>query len=200
METPVLDVEVREELGKNKVKRVRAEGLVPCVIYGEKGTPFAIKCDLKAVKKIYKTGKNQVIKLAIKGHPTLTEESVISQAISVNAISQTIIHIDFLKVDLSKEVQTEVPVRLVGLSPGVKLGGILIHNIHKLGIKCLPNQIPSHIDVSIADLQMDKAIKVKDVVVSNGIKVITTPEEIVVHVEAPSGSEDATKEAGAASA
>ncbi len=189
MQIKELDVLLRTELGKNKVNKLKAEGLIPSIIYGENEEPLPITVNLRELNKVYKAGKNVIIKLNVKGGEKVTEQTVISHQIEIDRIKQRIIHVDFVRINLEKPIEMSVPIKFTGISIGAKLGGILIHNMDKLDIKCLPHLIPDHIEIDITTLEAGKSIKVKDLRVSEGLQILTGDEETVVNVAAQKEAE-----------
>jgi len=204
MEIATLEVELREKLGKNKVKKIKNTGLVPGIIYCGNSENVSISLDPRSLEKLYKTefGKNIIIKLQVKNGDSTTEETVLSHNFSKDAISQQLIHIDFLRVDLSKPIHTAIPIKLVGLAPGVKLGGILIQQIKALEVKCLPHHLLPKLEINVSSLNMGDHIKVSDLQLNKNITVLNGKEENVISVVETriKGEESAAAAEGAAPA
>ncbi|MGZ3776936.1 MAG: 50S ribosomal protein L25, partial [Mucilaginibacter sp.] len=145
----------RENVGKRDAKELRYEGLVPAVLYGGKTqTHFSVSAaDLKPV--IY-TPVVHFIDITVAG----TKTQAIIQDIQFHPLTEQILHVDFLELDEKKPITIEIPVRLTGTSPGVKMGGKLVQKLRKLRIKALPKDHLDNIDVSIEGLEVGKSVRV----------------------------------------
>ncbi|MFI5162068.1 MAG: 50S ribosomal protein L25/general stress protein Ctc [Sphingobacteriales bacterium] len=147
----------RENVGKRDAKELRYEGKVPAVLYGGKTqTHFAVSAaDLKPV--IY-TPVVHFIDITVGS----TKAQAIIQDIQFHPLTEQILHVDFLELDEKKPITIEIPVRLTGTSPGVKMGGKLVQKLRKLRIKALPKDHLDNIDVSIEGLEVGKSVRVSD--------------------------------------
>lgn len=120
----------RANLGKKGSKDLRAEGQVPCVLYGGKEqvhfyTPMILFKQLLYTPNVYQVDLN------IEG----VQYKAILQDAQFHAVNETIEHVDFLELDENKPVRMEVPVRFTGVAPGVQKGGKLISKLRKVQIK-----------------------------------------------------------------
>jgi large subunit ribosomal protein L25 len=147
----------RENVGKRDAKELRYEGKVPAVLYGGKTqTHFSVSAaDLKPV--IY-TPDVHFIDIAVGN----VKAQAIIQDIQFHPLTEQILHVDFLELDEKKPITIEIPIKLTGTSPGVKMGGKLIQKLRKLRIKALPKDHQDTIDVSIEELEVGKAVRVGD--------------------------------------
>jgi len=147
----------RENVGKRDAKELRYNGLVPAVLYGGKTqTHFAVSAaDLKPV--IY-TPVVHFIDITVAG----VKSQAIIQDIQFHPLTEKILHVDFLLLDEKKPIAIEIPIRLTGTSPGVKMGGKLVQKLRKLRIKALPKDHLDNIDVSIEGLEVGKSVRVAD--------------------------------------
>lgn len=184
METVTLKATVREKSGKSEAKKVRDLGCVPAVVYGEKKEPLAVAIDPRHLLKIFKgpLGKNTLIVLEIEEPGVSLKENVMSYNVVFDPISLAIQHVDFLAVDLAKPIKAVVHIETFGVSPGVKRGGIYRQNFQHIEVKALPNKIPASIRIDLGTLDLGSVIKVRDLP-QEGFEILTTPEEIVVHIE-----------------
>jgi large subunit ribosomal protein L25 len=145
----------RANLGKSESKKLRNEGSVPCVLYGGKeqrhfSVPMILFRDL-----IY-TPEVCFINLNIEGE----NYNCVLQDAQFHPVSEIILHADFLQLFEEKPVRMDIPVRLVGVSPGVVNGGTLVHKRRTISIMALPKNMPEFVNVDIADLDFHKSIKV----------------------------------------
>jgi large subunit ribosomal protein L25 len=147
----------RENVGKRDAKELRYNGLVPAVLYGGKTqTHFSVSAaDLKPV--IY-TPVVHFIDITVAG----VKSQAIIKDMQFHPLTEKILHVDFLLLDEKKPITIEIPIRLTGTSPGVKMGGKLVQKLRKLRIKALPKDHLDNIDVSIEGLEVGKSVRVAD--------------------------------------
>ncbi|MFC1482766.1 50S ribosomal protein L25 [Candidatus Margulisiibacteriota bacterium] len=187
METIDIKAAVRKETKKKDRNVLRKQNLIPAVVYGKDISTLNLQVDKKDIIKILKSeaGVNTILNLKVEGEK---EHPAIIHALDKDPVKDTIRNVDFLHINIHEKITTHVPVHLEGTSPGQKEGGILLHSIHEITIKCLPTEIPPHIDVDISNLNMWDTIKIKDLSIAEGIEVIHPADEeaIVVTVKEPS--------------
>lgn len=203
MESVKIEAALRNELGKNKVKKIRAQGLIPGIIYGKEiDQPIPVTLDPRDLLKAYKKdhGKNILINLHVKQEKNVREEQVISQELTIDPLTHQLLHVDFYKVNPSEPVTVTVPVHLIGTAPGVKMGGMLVQKRDTLNVKCLPKDIPSRIEVNLSNLTVGQSVKISDLSVSEKITILNKPSEIIVRVEVPRGRASEDQEATAETA
>ena len=169
----------RANLGKQNSKKLREEGNVPCVVYGGKEqihfhSPMILFRDL-----VYTPGAN-FVKLNIEG----VEKDAILQDIQFHPVSETILHADFLELQDDKKVKMEIPVKIIGNSPGVQQGGKILMRIRKLSLMAYPKNMPSFVEVDISELQLGKSIKVEELL-NDQYDILNSPLVSVVSVNVP---------------
>jgi large subunit ribosomal protein L25 len=180
----------RENVGKRDAKELRYQALVPAVLYGgATQTHFSVSAaDLKAV--VY-TPVVHFIDLDIAG----VKSQAIIKDLQFHPLTEQILHVDFLLLDPAKPVTIEIPVRLTGTSPGVKVGGKLVQKLRKLRIKALPKDHLDFIDVSIEALEVGKSVKVGELSFPN-LTILNTKEDTIVSVTTSRALRQAEQEAG----
>ncbi|KRT16985.1 50S ribosomal protein L25 [Pedobacter ginsenosidimutans] len=176
MKTIAISGSPRENVGKRDAKELRYEGKVPAVLYGGKEQQhFAVViADLRDV--IYTPDVN-FVEIDVNG----TKTKAIVKDTQFHPLTDVLMHIDFLQLFDEKEIVMEIPVKLTGTSPGVKMGGKLIQKLRKLRVKALPANMPQNVEVSLEKLEVGSLFRVRDL---KGDKyVITnTPEDTIVSV------------------
>ena len=175
----------RSELGKNFNHRLRAAGRVPGVLYGGKGQALTLSVNPKDLIKILNshTGYNTIFDLQI-GEQDF--ETAMLRELQIDPTNNHILHADFLRIDLTQAIEVQVPVELYGESKGVKLeGGILDFVNREVSVRCLPDRIPDSVRVDVTELALNKAIRVSDLELGEGITVIADPGTVIVHVTIP---------------
>ncbi|MFT5171618.1 MAG: large subunit ribosomal protein L25 [Candidatus Marinamargulisbacteria bacterium] len=187
METTRFEAKIRKEFKKNKVKKLRAEGFVPATVYGEKIEPISVTVNERDLIKLYKSEarKNILITLVMTDGDKRTEESVISYHVETDAITQRIIHVDFMKVIAKKPIQVVVRAVLDGVAPGAKMGGVLVHKLNELRISCLPSQIPTNIMIDVSGLMVGDFIRIKDIDTEGKFTILQAEDDTIVRLAAP---------------
>jgi large subunit ribosomal protein L25 len=189
MKTIAISGSPRENVGKRDAKELRYAGKVPAVLYGGKTqTHFAVTAsDLKDL--IYTPDVN-FVDLDIEG----TKTQAIVQDIQFHALTEKILHIDFLQLDDNKAITMKVPVKLTGTSPGVRTGGKLVQKLRSLSVKAFPKNIPQHVEVSIAALEVGKSVRVGELKFDQ-FAITNNPEDTIVSVSVSRALKQAEAEA-----
>ncbi|GGH23184.1 50S ribosomal protein L25/general stress protein Ctc [Sphingobacterium alkalisoli] len=176
MKSIAISGSARQNVGKRDAKELRYQGQVPAVLYGGKEqTHFSVSAaDLKPV--LY-TPEVVFIDLDING----TKTRAIVQDAQFHPLTDLVNHVDFLELSDDKEVSINIPVKLTGTSPGVKLGGKLVQKLRKLRVKALPNNLPQEIEVPMESLEVGKSVRVDQIKVENA-KVLNNGDDTIVSV------------------
>ena len=183
-----LNAQPRKETGR-KLKTLREKGLIPAVVYGPGHKPASIQVEYNEFKKVFnEAGESTLVKLKVDEHA----KNVLIHDVSIDPINDKFIHVDFYQVVMDKVIKTHVPLVFEGEAPAVKsMDGVLIKNITELEIEALPKDLPHEIKVNISSLDsFDKHIRVKDLQIPSGVKVMGEPEELVVSVIPPRSEEE----------
>src|ERR1700760_619539 len=173
------------KFNKGFARRVRMQGLIPAVVYGAGQDSVAVTVDPKVITKILYSdaGHNTIFDLAIEGAGAAKGMIVDWQN---EPIKGHLLHVDIKRIAMDKAMRVSVPVHLTGTSVGVKThGGILGQVLHEVEIECLPNDIPSHIDVDITNLDINGAIHISDLPHSKDYKFLGDEHAMVAHITAP---------------
>jgi large subunit ribosomal protein L25 len=183
-----LSVEPREVSGK-KVKRLRVDGVIPVVVYGQGKKPQNGQVDAHTFGKLYqKAGESSVVQIAFGKE----ELPVLIHSVDRHPVRDNIIHVDFLQIDMQKEVQTSVKLKHVGAAPAVKeFGGVVVSPKDTLHIKCLPKDLVQELEVDLGVLgKIGDAIHVKDLKLPNGITALDSADAVIVMIAAPRAEEE----------
>ncbi len=163
----------RESVGKKATKALRNAGKVPCVLYGG-DKPVHFSADEKAFKSLIYTPEVFTATIELEG----ATYSAVLQDVQFHPVSDEILHIDFYQLFEDKAVTMEIPVRLVGKSKGVMIGGALRHNLRKLKVKALPANLPDFIEADITELEIGNKLYVTTL--QNDNYAILHPDNTVV--------------------
>jgi len=182
-----VDAEVRQQRGKGGAHKVRAAGKVPGVLYGRRSTPVPVAFDGRLLVKALDKDKrrNTVFTLSLKGDAGTEDVTAMIKDAQIDPISQTLVHVDFLRVDLNDEVHVTVPLVLVGKAAGVVNGGQLHQSMHVLSVAAKPAAIPTKIEVDVSALNIGEAVHVSDLKLANGVRAMIEGKEAVASVVAP---------------
>jgi large subunit ribosomal protein L25 len=189
-----LQAKIREESGK-KTDKLRKSGLIPAILYGPGlKENLNLQVDAKEFTKAYQeAGHSSFIKLEVEGKKAKPQTFlVLIHALQKEPLSLSFSHIDFYQPDPDKEVKVKIPLVFEGESAAVKsLGAVLVKNIQEVEVRALPENLPHQILVNLSPLEeIGNAILVKDLNISKGVKILKSPEEIVVLSAAPQKIEE----------
>lgn len=183
----------RESVGKKATKAVRDAGFVPCVIYGGE-QPVHFSADERAFKGLVYTPNAHTVVVELEGGKAI---DCILQDIQFDPVSDKILHIDFFQLDESKEIVMEVPVKVIGKSPGVMSGGTLRLNQRRLKVKALPKNLPDFVEADITPLEMGNRLYVTKIVADN-FKIMHPDNTVVCQVKISRAAMKAAQEAAKA--
>lgn len=168
MEAVKLSAASRTSTGKGVARSLRRTGRVPAVIYGHGRDPQAIDVEASAVSRLLDQigGETVLIDVAIDGGAPV---KAVVREVQRNPIRRSdVIHLDLYAVVADEPIQVDVPVHIVGNADGVRnQGGVLDHHLHRLTVRCLPANIPEHIEIDVTPLQVGQAIHVHEISVAN---------------------------------
>jgi len=179
-----LDVVRRDRFGKNEAVRIRQEGRIPAVVYGNASQAEPVSVDPKALLKILRSqsGANTLIALKIDGADAAR---VLVKEYQIHPISHHLLHADFYRVAMDRVLRVTVPVHLTGEAKGVKAQGGVVDFVHReVVLECLPADIPEHITVAVTELMLNVGIRVRDIETGGKWKPVSEPDMLIVHVVA----------------
>ena len=183
-----------------KAKKIRREGRLPAVYYGKDVESMHIDMDYQDFRKAFRiAGQNTIIDLNVNGK----EHKALVQSVDFDPVSDQFIHVDFIAVDLNKEVTTHVPLTFVGESNAVRnLSGILNVTMHEVTVKCKAKDLIHEIEVDLAPLEdFHSVLHISDIVVPDTVTLMDDPELTIATVSAPkSDAEVEAEEAASAEA
>jgi len=198
MQRPVLTAEMREGIGKEKAKKLRAKGQIPAIFYGPRSQTIPLVIDSKELAKALQTeaGENVLIDLDIRKGVQSDLKVVMLKDIQIDPLRRITLHTDFYEVAMDEMVTVEVPIHLIGKPEGTKMGGILEQVRRVIQVQCFPGDIPKSVDIDVSSLKIGDSIHVQDILVEKAkilsdtnftIATVVPPvvEEKVVEAAAP---------------
>lgn len=185
MEITDLAAQVRKEQKKGPARRLRQQGLVPAIFYGKATENIQLAVKSADLFRLHKEKKDHAfIKLIIDDGGSKVEKLSLIKELQTQPLSGKFYHADFYEVDMKKKLAFDVELNFTGRAIGVENGGELQHIKRDIRVLCLPTDLPDHIDVDISAIDIGHSLKVKDIVIPEGLAHLDPPEAAVVAVAA----------------
>jgi large subunit ribosomal protein L25 len=181
-----LVVAQRERLGSAESRRLRKEGLVPGVLYGN-GEPVAISITERELRRALTGagGLHAILDVEIDGKGE-THASILKEY-QVDAVRGGVTHVDLQEVRLDQAIQASVTVLLLGGedAPGVREGGVLSQPLREVTVEALPLEVPEHLDLDVSGMDIGATLRISDLTAPEGVTLLDDPELVVATVTAP---------------
>ena len=193
-ERPSITLSARQVVGK-KVKTLRREGVVPVHYYGKGVESLTLQAAGVTLRKVVtEAGANIPVEVVVEG--SAESDICFVREVQWHPVNGTLLHVDFMHVDVTERVTAEVPVVLTGQSEAVReLGGVIIQPFQTLPVDALPLNMPESITVDITPLQMfGDAVRVGDLEVEEGIEILRDDDDLLVTVQEPRIEEEPVAE------
>jgi len=169
------------------------EQLIPAVLYGKGIENVYLAVSKKDFDDVYKqTGETEIIDLIIEGEKKSEKHPVLIYDVQYHFIYHQPIHLDFYQVRLDQKIRTHIPVEFIGESPAIKnFGGILVKNMNEIEVEAFPQDLPHSFKVDVSKLEnIDSRILIKDLSVSDKVKILAAIDTVVAAVVAPKEEEE----------
>jgi large subunit ribosomal protein L25 len=186
---PLVTAEPREIVGKS-VNILRRQGLLPAVVYGHGKASQPIQLDARAFDDLLRhVTRNTLVDLKVGGGRATP---VLLQGIHEHPVRRQPIHVDFYVVKMTEELTVDVPIDHTGESHAAeKLGGTLLHLREHVSVRALPAELPASVELDISSLRdFDAVLHVRDLVVPDGVTVLTDADEPLARVQPPRVEEE----------
>ncbi|MDQ3829901.1 MAG: 50S ribosomal protein L25 [Candidatus Tectomicrobia bacterium] len=181
MEAPVLRAWRRNRSGKGVARKIRAQGMIPAVLYGG-GENIPLSLPPQELLKILSSGENTIFRLEIDGERA-GDRQVIVRDLQRDPLKDSLLHADLYRISMDVEITVSVPIVLQGMSREVSdVGGVINQLLHEVEIQCLPGLIPHELTVDVAHLGIGEVLHVRDLPVPQGIQVLVDADEVVASV------------------
>jgi len=184
--------EKRDVFGTNASRRLRKQGLIPAVLYGEGTATIPIVLQKKDIILILKsdTGENTIFKVAFDSK----SQDAMFKDVQIDVSTDELIHADLIQISMDKAIRVNVPVLLQGDPIGVKTeGGFVDFMTREIEVECLPGNIPESIKIDIGPLHLHQSLKVSDIAAPEGVRLINDPASVVVLISVPHKEEEVAK-------
>ncbi|RTR26410.1 50S ribosomal protein L25/general stress protein Ctc [Robertmurraya yapensis] len=177
----------RTEFRNSALTKIRQEGNIPAVVYGNKLESTSVYINgADFLRTMREVGRNGVFPLNLNGK----QVNVILTDYQSDPIKREIVHADLLAVDMSKEIQADVRITLIGEAEGVKDGGVMQQSLHEVTVTATPSNIPQAIEVDVTQLQVGETITVGDITSEQGYTINTEAEQTIVSILPPKVEEE----------
>ncbi len=177
MQVVRIKAERRTALGRNQVAQLRAEGWLPAVVYGDGKESVSIAISEWELEQHVKA-HHKVFQLEVAG----AAQAAFLQEVSWHATSDRPLHADFKRIDLTKPIDTDVEVALVGHPIGLAKGGTLMKDHVLIKVRCLPTEIPDHIEYDVTKVELDEFVLASQLVMPKGVTLLTPLTTSICHV------------------
>ncbi|MDC0921118.1 50S ribosomal protein L25 [Opitutales bacterium] len=188
-----IKVAPREQTGRQACNRLRASGRIPAVFYGKQiNKSYSIEDRAMRILLRKASGSSSLFRLlGEKGE----DELVLIKDMQMDSIKDTITHIDFIQVNRGEDLQTKVPLTLLGEAEGVKTqGGILEALVNEVEIRCRPSNLPSQIELDISKLELGENLQVKDLPVIEGVAYVAELDGMLVSCVGSAGGRSSAED------
>jgi large subunit ribosomal protein L25 len=178
----------RTLIGRNAIKQIKQDGLVPAVIYGGKDEPISLQVSARDLSNVlaHASSEHVLVDLEIVDGDASSSKLALIQEVQHHALKRDILHVDFHAVSRTEKITSEVPIETVGEALGVKtFGGLLEHALRTLEVECFPQDLPDLIHVDVSNLNVGESLHVRDVQLPPGVEAITSGDLTVASVVEP---------------
>jgi large subunit ribosomal protein L25 len=181
MEAPILRALRRHRSGKGVARKIRAQGMIPAVLYGS-GENIPLTLQPQELLKILTLGENTIFRLEIDGELGGDRQAIVRD-LQRDPLKETLLHADLYRISMDVEITVSVPIVLQGMSRELSdIGGMINQLLHEIEIQCLPNLIPHELTIDVAHLEIGEVLHVRDLPVPQGIQVLAASDEVVASV------------------
>lgn len=184
-----LKAEERKVTGKGPVRRLRSQGEVPAVLYGQGTEAFPLKIKADDLREVLHSsaGSNVLIDMQVARGKEKENHLVMIKEIQRHPFKSRLLHIDFVKVSRDEKVTTKVPIAITGedVAAGLKAGGTLQHNLWEVEVECLPADMPDHVFADVSQLEIGDHLTVADLKGASGVTILTDTEDTILTILAP---------------
>ena len=196
MNQPVLTARIRKSKGKGAAKRLRKMAQIPAVFYGPKTESVMLAVNYQELERLLKQGSsdNVILDLQVQSDQGSETRKAMLKDVLIDPVKDIYLHADFYEISMDKEIEVDVPIRLVNSPVGVTEGGILQHIRRKLNISCLPGKMIDALELDVSGLAIGDSLHVEDIEMPEGIVSLEEGHLTVATVAAPSIAEEEEEE------
>ena len=184
MEEQTLSLSQRTVTGK-KVKQLRRQGILPVHMYGRGIDSMSLQGVAGDLRRLLpRIGTNIPVSVQVEGNEG--ENVCFVRDVQRHPVTEDLLHIDFIRVDVTQTISAEVPIALIGSAPATQQGGTLLQPLTSLLVEALPMNIPATVEADVSGLDdFEKSIIVRDIPIADNVTVLTDRDEFVARVIPP---------------
>ena len=180
MSQVVLSAKNRESKGSGEARRIRRGGRIPAVLYGRSGKAISIELDaMEFASGVKSISESTIVKVDVEGK---SYDAFVKDT-QRNIIDGNILHVDFYEVESGVTLRARVSIHLKGNAIGVREGGVLEFPLHEIEVECLPKDLPERIELDISNLGANQSIHVRDLALSDAVRVLSASDQVVALVK-----------------
>lgn len=183
--THALAAHTRKRSGSGALTSLRAEGLIPGVVYGKDVPAAILRLNRKDLETVLHHSVSEHILVDLTIDESKTSTLALIQDVQHNPLNGNILHVDFHAIRENEVIHATVPLELGVECIGAKAGGLVEHLVHKLNITCLPKDLPEQIIVDISNVAIGGAIHTKELTLPEGVTTNLGPDVVIMLVAAP---------------
>ncbi len=173
----VLNVQLRDLTGTTASIRLRASGMIPAVLYGHGEANRHLSIPKTEVKSLLRHHSKTV---TLQG--AISDTALVSE-VQFDHLGIEVLHLDLVRVNLQESVEVDVAIALHGDSIGVRSNGVLLENMHSVLVRCPAGSIPDSLTLDVTDLDIGGQKTAGNLVLPEGVELVTPPETVVAHIE-----------------
>ena len=180
MDDTLLRLEKRNQIGGGKAKRLRRNGYIPAVIYGQDMTSYPAQIKLQDIRQFLSHhGKTSIFTVEFAEE---NDFSALVKDVQYDPVKKDIVHVDFQKVSLTEKIHSEVPVKLIGKENVERAGNVIVYQLDTVTVECLPQDIPKYIEADISGMSAGHSITAAQLKLPQGVKLISEPNSVILSI------------------
>ncbi len=175
--------------GTGNARRLRNDGTLPGVVYGDEKEPVSVTVDMHDFEQIlhHHVSESLLLEIELEGEGDI---SVLIKDVQHHPVTSDLMHVDLQRVSANKPIHVDVPIALIGESEGVKAGGTLDHVMHSIGVECLPKDLVEAFEVNVSGLKIGDSLSVADMNLGDKYKLLVDEDAIIASVTGPKSESD----------
>ncbi len=185
MEKKSLQATIRTKISKASRSEIRKKGLVPGIVYSRQLQPVPVAVPENSINPLVFTSETHIINLKLDDK---SEFDCLLKDVQFDPVTDKVVHFDLQAIISGEKMEVEIPVILKGNPVGVRDGGVLQHSLHKILIRCLPNEMPESVEVEVGHLKVGQSIHVSDLKFDQ-FEILTDEDTVVVAITHARGTE-----------
>jgi large subunit ribosomal protein L25 len=195
-----LKAQKRTVIGRNAIKKIKREGLVPGVVYGSQAEPMALQVEARELTSVlaHASSEHVLVELEISDGSQSTNRLALIQEVQHHPLKRELLHVDFHAVSTTEKITSEVPIEAAGEPLGVRtFGGLLEYSLRSLEVECFPQDLPDIVRIDVTNLNIGESLHVRDIPLPSGVEALTDGDLTVVSVVASRVGEEVAEPAEA---